>query len=59
MRGGDIVLVALTGDYGKPRTALVVQADSLTGDDCGSVVVCPLTTHLTGGTSFCVTVGRG
>ncbi|MGD9509940.1 MAG: type II toxin-antitoxin system PemK/MazF family toxin [Geminicoccaceae bacterium] len=56
MKRGDIVLVALPGDYGKPRPALVVQADSLTADDCGSVVVCPLTTHLTGTTSFRVTV---
>jgi mRNA interferase MazF len=50
------VLVALPGDYGKPRPALVVQADALTADDCGSVVVCPLTTHLTGAASFRVAV---
>lgn len=57
MKRGDIVLVALPGDYGKPRPALVVQSNSLTADDCGSVVVCPLTTHLTGTTSFRVSVG--
>lgn len=56
MRRGDIVLVALPGDYGKPRPALVVQADTLTADDCGSVVICPLTTHLTGAASFRVAV---
>lgn len=28
MRRGDIVTVALPGDYGKPRPALVVQADA-------------------------------
>ena len=56
MKRGDIVLVALPGDYGKPRPALIVQANNLTADDCGSVVVCPLTTHLTGSTSFRVTV---
>ena len=44
-----MVLVALPVDYGKPRPALVAQADeadALTADDCGSVVVCPLTPHL-------------
>ena len=56
MKRGDIVLVALPGDYGKPRPALVVQSDSLTADDCGSVVVCPLSTHLTGAASFRVAV---
>ena len=56
MRRGDIVLVALPGDYGKPRPALVVQANLLTADDCGSVVVCPFTTHLTGAASFRVAV---
>jgi mRNA interferase MazF len=41
---GDIVLVALPGDYGKPRPALVVQADI--GSDLPSVVLCPLTTTI-------------
>lgn len=40
------MLVALAGDYGKPRPAVVVQADILTESDCSSVVVCPLTTAL-------------
>lgn len=31
MRRGDIVTVALPGDYGKPRPALVVQADAFAG----------------------------
>ena len=56
MKRGDIVLVVLPGDYGKARPALVVQADTLTADDCGSVVVCPLTTHLTGAASFRIAV---
>ena len=50
------MLVALPGDCGKPRPALVVQADSLTADDDGSVVVCPLTTHLTGAAGLRVAV---
>jgi mRNA interferase MazF len=44
VRRGDIITVALNGDYGKPRPALVVQSDLLTETD--SVVVCPITTHL-------------
>lgn len=31
MNRGDIVTVALPGDYGKPRPALVVQADAFAG----------------------------
>lgn len=56
MRRGDVVLVALPGDYGKPRPAVVAQGDALTEEDCGSVVVCPLTTTLTGTSSFRVAV---
>jgi mRNA interferase MazF len=28
MRRGDLVTVAVQGDFGKPRTALIVQADA-------------------------------
>ena len=52
MKRGDLVRVATPGNYGKPRPALVVQADQLTAENCGSGVVCPLTTTLTGTTSF-------
>ena len=31
MRRGDLVTVALQGDYGKPRPALIVQADLFAG----------------------------
>lgn len=41
---GDVVLVSLQGDYGKPRPAVVVQSDVLAGLD--SVVLCPLTSEL-------------
>lgn len=27
MRRGDIVTIALQGDYGKPRPALIIQSD--------------------------------
>lgn len=41
MQRGQFVLVAVNGDYGKPRPALVVQSDLFA--DLPSVVVCPLT----------------
>lgn len=44
MRRGDLVTVALQGDYGKPRPALIVQADQFV--DLGSVVILPLTSHM-------------
>ena len=44
MQRGDLVTVALQGDYGKPRPALVVQSDLLA--DLESVVVCPVTSEL-------------
>lgn len=37
MRRGDIVTVAVSGDFGKPRPALVVQADQF--EQTGTVTV--------------------
>jgi mRNA interferase MazF len=45
VRRGDIVIVSLPGDFGKPRPAAIIQSDSLIGLD--TVVVCPLTSTLT------------
>ena len=42
MKRGDLVTVAISGDYGKPRPALVIQSDFLHETD--SVLVCLLTT---------------
>ena len=44
MRRGDLVAVALQGDYGKPRPALIVQADQFA--DLGSVAILPITSHM-------------
>ena len=41
MRRGDLVVVALQGDFGKPRPALVVRADLFAG--LPSTAICPLT----------------
>ncbi len=57
MKRGDLVTVAVSGDYGKPRPALVVQADVF--DAHPSVVVLPLTSELHDTPLFRVTVSAG
>lgn len=37
MRRGDFVTVAMQGDFGKPRPALVIQADQF--EDTGTVTI--------------------
>lgn len=44
MRRGDIITIALTGDYGKPRPGLIVQSDLFA--ETGSITILPLTSHL-------------
>src|SRR5271167_2814258 len=46
IRRGQFVVVATSGDYGKPRPALVVQSDLFA--ELPSAVICPLTTTLRG-----------
>ena len=41
MKRGDVVVIALQGDYGKPRPALVIQSDLFTA--IPSVTVLPIT----------------
>jgi mRNA interferase MazF len=55
MRRGDVVIVAATGDYGKPRPAVIVQTDALP-EDHASVVVCQLTSELADAPDFRVTI---
>jgi mRNA interferase MazF len=50
-RRGDIVLAVLSGDYGKPRPALVIQSD-LFNETHASLVLCPLSSEVTGLTAF-------
>jgi mRNA interferase MazF len=52
---GDIVVVALSGDYGKPRPALVVQSDTFNPTH-NSIVVCPITSHVTEAPLFRITL---
>lgn len=42
---GDLVTVAFSGDYGKPRPALILQSDAFA--ETRSVTVAPLTSHAT------------
>jgi mRNA interferase MazF len=54
MRRGDVVTVA-TGDYGKPRPAVIVQTDALPAEHA-SVVVCQMTSELSEAPEFRVTI---
>lgn len=44
MKRGDLVTVALQGDYGKPRPALIVQSDFF--DQHHSIVILPVTSEV-------------
>jgi mRNA interferase MazF len=56
LRRGDVVTVVFPGDYGKPRPAVVVQADSLTEAGLESVLLCPMTSQVSGRRTFRVPV---
>jgi mRNA interferase MazF len=55
MNRGDVVTVAATGDYGKPRPAVVVQTDALPAAHA-SVVVCHMTSECSDAADFRVTI---
>ena len=44
MRRGDLVTIALQGNYGKPRPALIVQSDLFSAHP--SVTILPVTSEL-------------
>lgn len=54
MRRGDLVTIALQGDLGKPRPALVIQSDLF--DAHPSVTVLPVTSELHEAPLFRITV---
>jgi mRNA interferase MazF len=54
VRRGDLVTIAVREDYGKPRPALVIQADAFSAP--GSVTVLRLTSELHDWPAFRVTV---
>lgn len=45
MKRGDVVLLVASGDLGKPRPGVIVQADEL-GDVTTSILVCPMSSDL-------------
>jgi len=55
MRRGDVVTVAASGDYGKPRPAVIVQTDAFPAAHA-SVIVCQITSTLTDTPDFRVTL---
>jgi mRNA interferase MazF len=55
MRRGDVVIAAATGDYGKPRPAVIVQTDALP-ETHASVVICQMTSELVDAPHFRVTI---
>jgi mRNA interferase MazF len=56
VKRGDIVLVALQGDYGKPRPAVILQNDLITAERSDSIIVCPMTSDVSGMREFRVLV---
>jgi mRNA interferase MazF len=55
MKRGDIIKIALQGDYGKPRPAVVIQSDRF-NETHASFLVCPMTSTLVGAPIFRVRV---
>jgi mRNA interferase MazF len=55
VKRGDLVVVAMPGDYGKPRPALVVQSD-LFNETHASITVVPVTSTIVDTPLFRVTV---
>lgn len=55
MKRGAIVITALTGDFGKPRPALVIQAD-LFNETHASITVLPISSTIVGAPLFRMTI---
>jgi mRNA interferase MazF len=55
VKRGDVVTVAASGDYGKPRPAVVVQTDALPAEHA-SVIVCQMTSDIVEAPDFRVTI---
>ncbi len=55
MKRGDVVIVAATGDYGKPRPAVVVQTNAFP-EAHPSVVICQMTSDVVVAPDFRVTI---
>jgi mRNA interferase MazF len=54
MRRGDLVTIAMQGNFGKPRPAMVIQADQF--DEHATVTVLPVTSTLVAAPLLRITV---
>lgn len=54
MKRGDFVTIAMQGDFGKPRPALIIQADQY--NELATVTVLPVTSTLVAAPLFRITV---
>jgi len=55
VKRGEVVTVALQGDFGKPRPALVVQSD-LFNETHATVTLLPITSTIVGSPLFRITI---
>jgi mRNA interferase MazF len=55
MKRGDVVTVAVAGDYGKPRPAVIVQTNAFP-ETHSSVVLCQMTSELSDAPDFRITI---
>ena len=55
MMRGDVVIVALPGDLGKPRPAVIVQTDIL-NEHLRTILLCPMTSFSSDASFFRVAV---
>ena len=55
MARGDVVVVAASGDFGKPRPTVIIQSDAFP-DAHSSVIVCQMTPDLQAAVDFRVTI---
>lgn len=58
LKRGDIVFCVVSGDFGKPRPALVIQSNLFNGTHA-SVVLLPITSHKIDAPLFRITVMPG
>ena len=56
MKRGDLVTIAIQGDFGKPRPALVIQSDRY--DEHTTVTVLPVTSALVAAPCFASRLNR-
>ena len=58
MKRGDVVTVAISGDYGKPRPAVIIQSN-IFNDTHATILVCPMTSETTPVSLFRIPVQPG